>query len=78
VHSTTPTNRHFRRHPEDSPLAYGIPEAAAVIGIGRTTLYAEIGAGRLPTITIGRRRLVTRDALEDYLDRCAAEPLDAA
>ena len=48
-------------------LAYPIPEAAEILGIGRTTLYAEIGAGRLSTITIGRRRLVTREALEDYL-----------
>ena len=61
------------------PLAFPIPEAASVIGVGRTTLYAEITAGRLPTITIGRRRLVTRRALEDYLDsRSAAQPQDAA
>lgn len=49
-------------------LAYPIPEAADLLGIGRTTLYAEIAAGRLATITVGRRRLVTRDALATYLD----------
>ena len=30
-----------------------IDEAAAMIGIGRTALYAEIGKGRLKTIKVG-------------------------
>lgn len=48
-------------------MAYPVPEAAAIIGIGRTKLLEEISAGRLSSITIGRRRLVTRTALEGYL-----------
>lgn len=48
-------------------LAYPIPEAAEIIGIGRTTLYREIGLGRIATVAIGRRRLVTRQALEAYV-----------
>lgn len=51
----------------DDRLAYTIPEAAQNIGIGRTTLYAEITAGNIETVTIGRRRLITRQALERYL-----------
>ena len=62
----------------EARLAYPIPEAAAELGIGRTTLYGEIAAGRLPTITIGRRRLVTRQALEDYLAARVARAGDAA
>lgn len=52
---------------EEVRLAYPIPEAAQAIGVGRTTLYAEIAAGRIATVTIGRRRLITRAALEAYL-----------
>lgn len=48
-------------------VAYSIPEAAELLGVGRTTLYAEVAAGRLATVTIGRRRLVTRDAIDAYL-----------
>ena len=50
-------------------LAHPIPEAAARLGIGRTTLYALIERGELPTVTIGRRRLVTESALVAYLER---------
>lgn len=58
---------------EEARLAYPIPEAAQIIGIGRTTLYGEIAAGRLETVTIGRRRLITRAALESYLKSLTAE-----
>lgn len=54
-------------------LAYSIVEAAGVIGVGRTTMYALIDAGSIPTVTVGRRRLVTRRALEDYLDRLSSD-----
>lgn len=54
--------------PAESPrLAFPVGEAAQIIGIGRTTLYAEIASGRVQTVTIGKRRLVTRQALEAYL-----------
>ena len=35
-----------------------IDEAAAALAVGRSILYSEIGAGRLRTIRVGRRRLV--------------------
>src|SRR3954462_7576736 len=34
-----------------------VHEAAAMLGLGRSVLYAEIGAGRLATLKVGRRRL---------------------
>jgi excisionase family DNA binding protein len=40
-----------------------IHEAARIAGVGRTTLYAELQAGRLPSVKIGRRRLIPADAL---------------
>lgn len=54
-------------------LAYRIPEASDVSGIGRTKLYEEISSGRLESISVGRRRLIPADALEAYLNRLREE-----
>jgi len=42
-----------------------IDRAAALAGVGRTTIYAEIGAGRLRSVKVGRRRLVPTSALAE-------------
>lgn len=39
-------------------LSYTVDEAAAAIGIGRTTLYGLIGRGALPVVKIGKRTLI--------------------
>lgn len=44
-----------------------IDEAADVLGIGRSCLYGEIGAGRLGSVKVGRRRLVPSGAIHDYI-----------
>ncbi len=49
-------------------LAYGIAEAAAMLGIGRTTIYELVRSGQLATLKIGQRRLVTRVDLERFID----------
>lgn len=49
-----------------------IDEAATMLGLGRSRVYQEIGAGRLKTIVVGRRRLVSAAALRDYIERAAA------
>ena len=48
-------------------LSYTIDEAAALIGIGRTTLYGLIGKGDLPIVKIGKRTLVRHDDLTRLL-----------
>ncbi len=52
-------------------LAYRIDEACEVSGLGRTTIYAEIKAGRLKAFTAAGRRLIMRADLEQYLKSCA-------
>ena len=49
-------------------------EAADLLGIGRTTLYALIKAGDLHMVKIGRRSLLAVDELEDYVSRLKAGP----
>jgi excisionase family DNA binding protein len=42
-----------------------IDEAAVLAGVGRTTIYAAIGAGRLRSTKVGRRRLVPVSAIAE-------------
>ena len=44
-------------------LLCSIPEAAAALGVSRSTTYELISDGRLLTVTIGRRRLVKTESI---------------
>jgi len=48
-------------------LAYSVTEAAAVTGLGRTTLYALMRNGTLSSFTIGKRRLIATADLESMI-----------
>ncbi|WP_289149588.1 helix-turn-helix domain-containing protein [uncultured Salipiger sp.] len=50
-------------------LAVSPNEAARLYSIGRTTLYAALSSGELKSIKIGTRRLITLEALRDWLKR---------
>ena len=52
------------------PLAVSPTEAAQLIGIGRTTLYAALSSGALKSIKIGQRRLITIEAIRAWLAQC--------
>ena len=44
-----------------------IPEAVRFSGLSRSTLYKAMEAGELPFVKIGRRRLLPRQALVQWL-----------
>jgi excisionase family DNA binding protein len=44
-----------------------IPEAAKLLGIGRSAAYEAARRGDLPTLSFGRRRVVLSAALEEML-----------
>lgn len=50
-------------------IAVSPNEAARLCSIGRTTLYAALSSGELKSVKIGTRRLITLDALRDWLKR---------
>ena len=55
-----------RRPSEREPdRLLSIEQAARALGIGRTALYSEIGAGRLRSVKVGRRRLVPSSAISE-------------
>ncbi|MHB9879921.1 helix-turn-helix domain-containing protein [Pacificimonas sp. ICDLI1SI03] len=46
-----------------------IPEAAEALGIGRSKAYQLLEAGKLETITIGRRRLVRVASVKAFAEK---------
>jgi len=46
-----------------------IEQAARALGIGRTALYSEIGAGRIRSVKVGRRRLVPSSVIREVASR---------
>ena len=50
------------------PLAYSIENAAATVGLSRTSIKQEIAAGRLRARKMGRRTLVRHIDLLRWLD----------
>jgi excisionase family DNA binding protein len=48
-------------------LTYTMGEAAGLLGISVATAYEERARGRLQTIKLAGRRLVTREALDAYI-----------
>lgn len=53
--------------PLNDRVAFSLGEVAAMLGMSVATLYAERTRGRLQTIRLAGRRLVTRDQLSQYL-----------
>jgi excisionase family DNA binding protein len=48
-------------------LAYSIDEAARLTGLSRDLLYDEMRRGHLTYVKVGRRRLITRHHLQEFL-----------
>lgn len=56
-----------------SPLLLTIPQAAAELNVSPRTVAARLAAGEIVSITIGRRRLIPRSALDAFVsDRVEA------
>ena len=56
--------------PEPDPagrLAYSIDEAARLTGLSRDLLYDEMRRGHLDSVKVGRRRLISRRHLQQFL-----------
>jgi excisionase family DNA binding protein len=61
-------------------LMYRPAEAAHVLGIGRTGIFALIKSGRLRSVKLGGARFIAADALRAFvreLEQEASSPADA-
>lgn len=55
-------------------LLLSVTEAAQTLGISRNLTYELVAQGRLPHIRFGRRVLIPRDGLEQWIAREAGLP----
>lgn len=58
----------LREFENDAPLLLTVGDAARLLAVGRTTLYALIKRGELRTVAIGRARRIPRAALEQFVE----------
>lgn len=58
--------------PAPERLAFSPDEAAAALGLGRTTIYQLLTAGAIRSVKVGKRRLIPRNALDEFLDESGA------
>ena len=54
--------------PEHSErLAYSVAEAASVLGLSRSLIYDQLRTGRLCSLKVGGRRIITREQIDKFL-----------
>ncbi len=53
----------------DDRVLLSVPEAAHRLGIGRSFLYELIAGGKIETLTIGRLRKISVQALTEFVER---------
>lgn len=58
---------------DEGKLSYTMGEAASATGMTRSRLYKAMGERRLATFLVGRRRMVSRKALEDFIAKLERE-----
>jgi excisionase family DNA binding protein len=57
------------------PLLYTIDQARQALGgLSRSALYALLDSGQLRSVYLGRRRLITDDALREFVAALPDEP----
>ena len=44
-----------------------VDEVAGILSLGRSLVYGELGAGRLRSVKVGRRRLIPAAAVAEYI-----------
>ena len=56
-----------RKEEREPRLAYSVDEAAALLGVGRSSLDKWINMGRVASVKLGDRRLIARRTLDALL-----------
>jgi excisionase family DNA binding protein len=56
------------QRPDTATEALSVEQAASAAGVSRTLLYEHIASGDLPSLKVGKRRLVRVEALRRWLE----------
>ena len=59
---------------EEIPLILGANELMALLGFSRTNVYCMLNAEDFPAIVIGKRRLVRKDKLFEWIEAHEQKP----
>ena len=52
----------------ETKIAFTVDEAAAYTGIGRNTMRRLVEWGKIPTLKVGRKILIRREMLENFVE----------
>ena len=73
-----PVSQHPHRDAhEASKLLLTVAETCHLTSLGRSSLYSLILSGALPSVKCGKRRLIPREALDEFIARLRAEQVGA-
>ena len=67
---TKSTSQTLLRPPKADPqkcVLYSVSQAATLLGLSRTGIYAELTSQRLPSFKIGRRRMIASSDLNGFI-----------
>ena len=53
--------------PTPTTLVYTIQEAAILLNLGRSSMYQAVRTGAVPSVRLGRRILIPKTGLEQFL-----------
>lgn len=60
------------RKPDMTPVVYNVPEIAALLDINVISAYELVKRDDFPTVKVGRRIVIPKDAFYAWLEREAA------
>lgn len=59
--------KEFKAIANDDRLAYSVDDVVRLLGTNRSAIYKAISSGQLRSFKIGRRRLISRRAIKEYI-----------
>jgi excisionase family DNA binding protein len=65
---TTQAPSDSKRKEDIRPIGVSIPQAAKMLGVSKKTFYPLIKEGKIRTVKIGRRVLVSVQSLHEFVD----------
>lgn len=58
---------------EELPRLLSIPQVCRLLGVGRSSLYEMLSSRQLRSVKIGRRRLVPREAIDEFVAKLPSD-----
>ena len=52
---------------DQTPRLLSVKMACQILGLSRTSLYALMASGQIRSVTVGRRRFIPREAIEEFI-----------